>query len=239
MHVKIITDSASDIGPEQAAKMDVCVIPLTISFGEEEYLDGMTITHEAFYQRLTHCEALPTTSQITPHAFSAAFDRVLAEGDEAVVITLSGKLSGTLQSATIAAGEYGGRVEIVDSLSVSAGERVLVEYALLLRQTGLCASAIAQRLREARHRICLVALLDTLEYVVKGGRLSKAAGMAGSVLHIKPVVGLNDGALVVLGKAMGAKKSNNLLTQTIHSRGGIDFNMPYLLAYTGLDDSKL
>lgn len=238
MSVRIITDSASDMNAEQAAQKGVCVIPMTIRIDGEEYQDGVTITSEAFYRRLGECKSLPATSQITPHAFSETLGRVLCEGDEAVVITISGKLSGTVQSASIAAEEFGDRVQVVDSLNACAGERILVEYAVRLRDEGQSAKAIAEELLKARRRICLVALVDTLEYVIKGGRLSKAAGLAGTMLHVRPVVGIRDGALVVLGKAMGARKSNNLLTQTITARG-VDFSMPYMLAYTGLDDTKL
>ncbi len=239
MSVRIITDSASDLRVDQAAKRDICVIPMTIRMGDGEYLDGVTISSEEFYQRLEHCDVLPATSQITPHAYTDTFNRVLQEGDEAVVITISGKLSGTVQSAMIAAEEFGDRVHVVDSQNASAGQRILVEYALRLRDEGLGAKEIAAKLEAVRQRVCIVALLDTLEYVVKGGRLSKTAGMAGTVLHVRPVVGVEDGEVVVMGKALGAKKSNNLLTQTIAARGGVDFSMPYMLAYTGQDDSKL
>lgn len=219
--------------------MGLAVVPLTIWIDGEEYLDGVTITHEGFYERLKHCAGLPTTSQITPHAFAQTFQRELAEGDEAVVITLSNKMSGTCQSAAIAAEEYGGRVWVVDSRNVSAGERILVEYALQLRDRGMRAEAIARALESARGRIRVLALVDTLEYLIKGGRLGKAAGLAGAVLQIHPLLGVKDGEVTAFGKAYGTKKSRELLTQTLYAQGGVDFDMPYLFAYTGLDDDKL
>ena len=239
MSVKIITDSASDMTQLQAAERNLTVIPLTIRMDGEEYLDGVTLTKEAFYCRLPDCAALPTTSQIAPYAFTEVLNRELKEGDEAVIITISGKLSGTVQSALIAASEFDGRVQVVDSRNVCVGEQVLVEYALRLRDQGMGATAIAEQLQAMREQICLVALVDTLEYVIKGGRLSKAAGFAGTMLNVRPVVGVKDGELKVLGKALGAKKSNNLLTQTIHATGGIDFSLPLMLGYSGADDTKL
>lgn len=238
MRVNIITDSASDITPEQARQMDVSVLPMTVRMDGKEYLDGVTLSREEFYARLPLCKTLPTTSQITPHAFEEAFSAPGAE-EEAVVITISGKLSGTAQSALLAAKEHGGRIHVVDSLSACAGERVLVDYAVRLRGQGMGAEEIARELLRARERMCLVALVDTLEYVIKGGRMSRVAGVAGTMLRVRPVVGFRAGELTLLGKAIGAKKSNNLLTQIVHARGGIDFSMPLMLAYSGQSDEKL
>ena len=239
MSVKIITDSASDIRIDEATLLDITILPLKTNIDGVEYLDGVTITHEEFYEKLSSCKQLPTTSQLTPFEFETAYKDALQNHDEAVVITLSGKLSGTYQSACTAAMEYEGKVFVVDSENATVGQQLLVKYALRLRDRGLSAESIANELNEVKSRICLVALVDTLDYLVKGGRLSKTAGIAGSLLQIKPVLGVEDGEVKVLGKARGAKQSNNMLTETIAKKGGIDFSMPLVLAYSGNDDSLL
>lgn len=239
MSVKIITDSASDIRIDEATLLDITILPLKTNIDGVEYLDGVTITHEKFYEKLSSCKQLPTTSQLTPFEFETAYKDALQNHDEAVVITLSGKLSGTYQSACTAAMEYEGKVFVVDSENATVGQQLLVKYAISLRDRGLSAESIANELNEVKSRICLVALVDTLDYLVKGGRLSKTAGIAGSLLQIKPVLGVEDGEVKVLGKARGAKQSNNMLTETIAKKGGIDFSMPLVLAYSGNDDSLL
>jgi DegV family protein with EDD domain len=152
---------------------------------------------------------------------------------------LSSKLSGTFQSANIAAEEYGDKVHIVDSENVSLGQRALVEYALRLVEEGLDADAVVERLNRDKSRIRLVALLDTLEYLKKGGRISKAAALAGGLLSIKPVIAIQGGEVIICGKARGSRQGNNLLREQIKNAGGIDFEMPYVLGYTGLSDTLL
>lgn len=239
MSVKIITDSASDIRPDEAKQLGITVLPLKTNIDGVEYLDGVTITHEEFYQKLSSCKQLPTTSQLSPYEFECAYRDALETHDEAVVITLSGKLSGTAQSAFTAAQDFDGKVFVVDSENATIGEHILVSLALRLRDLGLSAEAIANELNRVKNRVCLVALVDTLDYLVKGGRLSKTVGFAGSLLQIKPVLGVEEGEVRVLGKARGAKQSSNMLTDTISKKGGIDFTMPLMLAYSGTDDSLL
>ena len=159
--------------------------------------------------------------------------------ESAVVITLSSKLSGTWQSAMIAAREYEDSVYVVDSRNVAIGAAILAKLALRLVDEGLGAREITERLEKEREKICLIAMLDTLEYLKKGGRISAAAAFAGGVLSIKPVVCIRDGEIVILGKARGSKQGNNLLVSEIRKTGGIDFTKPILLGYTGLDDTLL
>ncbi|MDE6640853.1 MAG: DegV family protein [Acetatifactor sp.] len=232
MGIHIITDSASDI--KASERENLTVIPLTITFGETEYQDGVTLTHKQFYEMLIESDTLPVTSQIPPFLFEETMKKAVAQGDEVIVITLSGKLSGTWQSAMIAAENYPGSVYVVDSENVSIGEHILVEYALRLIDQGLSASEIVKMLNLLKKRIRLVALLNTLEYLKKGGRISGAAALAGSLLSIKPVIAIQNGEVVVLGKARGSKQANNLIVEQIHTAGGIDFSMPYFLGYTGL-----
>lgn len=244
MSVRIITDSASDIMPDEYANLTV--LPLSISFGATTYSDGVDLTHERFYELLVEEDELPKTGQVNPYAFTQVFDEVVAAGDEAVVITLSSILSGTYQSALTAAAEVvdkgttnGDTIHVVDSRNVCVGERILVECALELAKQGITAAQIATELAELREHICVVGLLDTLEYLRRGGRISGAAGAVGELLSIKPVITVKDGEVAMLGKARGSKNGRNLLNEQVLQAGGIDFNMPLALGYAGLSDKLL
>ncbi len=239
MAVKIITDSASDITPDRASMLGVEVIPMTTVFGETEYLDGVTLTNREFFEKLIETDELPHTSQITPFQYEEAFKKALCPGDEAVYIAISSKLSGSCGGAAVAAEAFGGRVTVVDSENVSIGQQLLVLYALRLRDRGLSAGEIARTLKERRGDIRVLALLDTLEYLKKGGRISPTVAFAGGLLSIKPVVSVENGEVVLAGKARGSKNGNNLLMSFVEKSGGIDFDMPYMLAYSGLDDALL
>lgn len=236
MNTRIIVDSTTDLMPE--VKGRVSVVPLTVHFGDEEYIDGVTIDHKSFYEKLVETDVHPTTSQATPAAFMTEYEKVRAAGDSAVVITLSAKLSGTYQSAVIAATDFE-NIYVVDSASATIGAAVLTELALRYLDEGLEAKEIAARLEEEKKRILIVALLDTLEYLKRGGRISKTVAFAGAVLNIKPVIAVSDGEILVLGKARGSKMGNNLLEQEIEKAGGVDFSLPVLLGYTGLSDLLL
>ena len=233
MSVQIIVDSTVDM-PERM-KDRFRIVPLTVHFGAEEFIDGVTIDKHRFYERLVESDELPTTSQASPAAFDAIFSDVASVGDSAVVVTLASKFSGTYQSACIAAAEYD-NIYVVDSKSAAIGSGILAEYALECADKGMDAKTIAETLEKKRDEICLIALLDTLEYLKKGGRISKTVAFAGGLLNIKPVITVVDGEIQVIGKARGSKQGNNLLVQKIHESGGIDFSLPILLGYTGLTD---
>lgn len=236
MKTRIIVDSTVDLMPEIADR--VYVVRLTVNFGEEEFIDGITISHKSFYEKLVESNVLPTTSQASPDAFAQAFEEAKAAGEAAVVITLSSKLSGTYQSAVIAAEDYE-NIYIVDSTSATVGSSILAEMALRLLDEGLSAKEIAEKLEEEKGKIRLIALVDTLEYLKKGGRVSRAVAFAGAVLNIKPVISVVDGEIHMLGQARGSKNGNNLLVQEIQKAGGVDFSKPVLLGYTGLSDALL
>ena len=236
MNVELIVDSTVDV-PEHI-RSRLTVVPLTIHFGQEEYLDGVTMDKHRFYERLVESDVLPTTSQASPAAFDREFRRVRCSGGSAVVLTIAAGLSGTYQSACIAAAEYD-NIYVVDSRSAAIGAGILAEYALECVQQGMDAHAIAETLAKKREKVCLVALLDTLEYLKKGGRISKTVAFAGGLLNIKPVITVVDGEIQLIGKARGSKQGNNLLVQKIHESGGIDFSMPLLLGYSGLSDALL
>ena len=235
--VWIITDSASDITDNN--REELIILPINITFGEEEFQDGVTLTHRMFYEKLIESDELPVTSQVPPFTFEEIYRKVKAQGDRAIVITLSSKLSGTWQNANLAAQEYEDTVKVVDSENASIGQRALVEYALRLIEKGLSYEEILERLETDKSRIRLIALLDTLEYLKKGGRISKAAALAGRLLSIKPVIAIQGGEVAILGKARGSRQGNNLLAEQIRQTGGIDFEMPFVLGYTGFSDVML
>lgn len=236
MSVRIIVDSTSDVTPE--VKPRVLTVPLTIRFGTQEYVDGVTITNRQFYEKLIESDELPTTSQAGPDAFAQVFKQLRDAGDTAVVITVASRLSGTYQSACIAAQDYP-EVHVVDGKTVAIGTAILAELALQLADEGLTADEIAARIEEERENVRLIAMLDTLEYLKRGGRISKTVAFAGGLLSIKPVVAIRDGEIQVIGKARGSKQGNNLLMQEIHNAGGVDFTRPLMLGYTGLSDLLL
>ena len=237
MPVKIIVDSTADLRPQIADR--VKIVRLTIRFGDQEYIDGVTIDSHKFYEMLVESDELPTTSQATPFAFEEAFREAVEAGFDVVCITCTAKLSGTHQSAMIAAEEFPGKVFVVDSQSIALGSAILTEYALQLQDKGLSAEDIAWKLMQKREKVRLIAMLDTLEYLKKGGRISKTVAFAGGMLNIKPVICIENGEIKVLGKARGSRQGNNLLVQEIQKAGGVDFKKPLLLGYTGLSDTLL
>lgn len=236
MSIKIIVDSTSDLLPH--IKKRVKIVPLTVHFGNEEYIDGVTIDHRTFYEKLIETDVLPTTSQATPGAFQKAFEEIKDSGDEAIVITVSSSLSGTHQSATIAAEEFK-NIYIVDSETAAIGGGILAELALKYVDKGFTAKEIVAKLEEEKKNIVVIALVDTLEYLKKGGRISKTLAFTGAVLNIKPVLAINGGKILMLGKARGSKQGNNLLVQEIEKANGINFSKPILLGYTGISDALL
>lgn len=236
MSVRIIIDSTADVTPDVFRQ--VWVVPLTVHFGEAEYVDGVTITHREFYEKLVESDVMPQTSQATPAQFDDLYRQVAAAGDSAVVITLASQLSGTYQSAAMAAADYE-NIHVIDSGTAAIGTGILTELALQLVDSGMDAGAIARELETQKKRIRLVALLDTLEYLKRGGRISKTVAFAGGLLNLKPVLAIQDGQIQMLGKARGSRQGNNLLVSQIREAGGVDFQKPVLLGYTGLSDALL
>ena len=236
MKVQIIVDSTVDMA--EHSRSACRVVPLTVHFGEESFIDGVTLNKQDFYRRLAEGGALPTTSQATPAAFQSVFDEVTRAGDSAVVITLASQFSGTYQSACIAAEDYE-NIYVVDSRTAAIGSGILAEYALRCAEQGMEAGALAALLEKKREDVRLFALLDTLEYLKRGGRISKTVAFAGGLLNIKPLITVEDGEVLVVGKARGAKQGMALLTEKLLSDGGINFDLPILLGYSGTDASNL
>lgn len=239
MSVKLIIDSASDISEKEAKELGITMLPMEVRFGSEEFLDGVNLTPKQFYNRLIESAELPKTSQINPYRFEEEFEKTVSNGDEAVVITISSKLSGTYRSACESAKKFEGKIYVVDSLNACIGERLLSQYAIKLIKEDLTASEIANKLNEVKSKINVLAMLNTLKYLKKGGRISAVTAFAGEVFSIKPVVGIINGEVKMVGKAMGSKKGNNLLNSLVEKKGGIDFSMPYGVVWSGIDDTIL
>lgn len=237
MSLRIIIDSGSDILPQEASELGLIHLPLKVVFDGVEYQDSVNLSHREFYEKLIESDALPTTCQITPAEYADALAN--CGNDDVLIITLSGKLSGTYQSACIASEDYDGNIAVVDSESVALGERLIVLRAVAMRDEGKSLAQIYEALNEEKKRLRLMALLDTLEYLKKGGRISKTVAFAGAMLSIKPVVAVENGEVVMAGKARGSRQGNNLLRELILKGKGIDFSMPYCLAYSGLSDALL
>lgn len=236
MGIRIIVDSTADLTPQVRER--VAVVPLTVHFGEQVFVDGVDITGYQFYEMLETSSVLPTTSQASPYAFSAAFGQAVADGEEVIAIVVSSKLSGTYQSAIIAAEDYSGKVHVVDSRNIAIGSAILVEYALRLVDEGKSVAEIVELLNQQRDRVRLMAVVDTLEYLQRGGRLSKTAAIAGGILSIKPIIALEDGEIKVLAKGRGVKQAVSLLNQEI-AKAGRDETLPALLGYTGTSAEQL
>lgn len=154
MAIRIITDSTADFTRDEAAQLGIEIVPLKTRFGDEEYIDGVTISPREFYEKLVESDVMPSTSQPSPAEFEATYDKVLAGGDEAVVITISGELSGTYQSAVIAAEKYPGRIAVVDSRSASIGAQILVRRAVQLAESAGCGGTCPRTSGGARARLC-------------------------------------------------------------------------------------
>jgi len=236
MRVRIIVDSTADLPP--AVQRKVAVVPLTVHFGNEEFIDGVTIDHHTFYEKLVNGTALPSTSQAAPAAFEEQFRRVSEAGDSAVVITLASQLSGTYQSAVIAAEGYE-NIHVLDSGTVAIGTGILVQQALKMADAGLDAHTIVTLLEAEKRDIRVMAVVDTLEYLKRGGRISKTVALAGSLLNVKPVLAISDGEIQMLSKARGIKQAFTFLNAEVEKAGGIDLTRPVMLGYTGLSDCQL
>ncbi len=235
--IRIITDSASDIPQNNA--YGITVLSMSIRFGDTEYKDGVDLTSKEFYEKLIESDELPATSLISPGTFEQAYKAAIDSGEKVVAITVSSNLSGTYQSAALAALEYPDDVYVVDSKNVTVGENIVVLLAAELMKKGLSAKEIAEQLDKAKEKIHVLAVLDTLEYLKKGGRISSAVAFVGGALNLKPVVAIKEGKVEMIGKARGSKNANNYLIKEIENTCGVDFAKPLCLGYAGLNDTLL
>ena len=239
MSFRIVTDSASDMPQETAKKLGVTVMPIHTRFGEEEYLDGVTLKPDEFFKKLVETGEVPRTSQITPFEFGQEFKKWVECGEEVLCITMSAGVSGTWQSACTAAGEFGDKVIVIDSRQFCISLYVLVEFACRLRDEGKSLQETAAAVEEAKKRVHVISVFATLEYLKLGGRISSAAAVAGSILSIKPVITINEGVVDVIARARGSKKANSMLVEFIDKVGGVDMSMPHCLGFIGFSDEVL
>lgn len=237
--IKILIDSASDIEQAEAENLGIELLPMEIRFGEESFFDGVNLSHKQFFEKLIESNDFPKTSQINEFRWGEAFEKLTKNGDKVIAITISSKLSGTYSCAKSAAKRFSGQVYVIDSLNAATGERILCDYALRLIKEGDDVENIVNKLNEKKKKIQVIAVVDTLKYLRKGGRISGVAALAGEMLSVKPVVSVIDGEVKLVGKAIGSRRSNNLLVQLVKKCGGIDFSMPYGLMYSGLSDEVL
>ena len=212
--IQIVTDSTCDLDQAAANALGIHIIPLTLHFGERSYIDGVTLDRETFYEMLSQAGQLPTTSQLNPMDILDSVSPLLEKGDDVVGIFLSSRLSGTFQSASIAAAmSESSRFYLVDSQNVTFGLALLVTIACRLRDEGKTADEITEALERLKSRVRLIAAVDTLKYLQMGGRISAASAVMGNILGINPLVGVVDGAVEALGKARGKKSAfRHLLT---------------------------
>lgn len=238
--ISIITDSGSDITQDEAKKLNIKVLPICTTIDGKEYLDGIDLSHKEFYDLLESSKSFPKTTQVNVYKYQEAFREEIEKGNTVLCITIGSKLSGCYQSANIAMSSFSDKVFIIDSNNVSVGERNVVLLALSLINNGLTdINELVKKINEEIKDLCILASLDTLDYLQKGGRISKSKALLGNLFMIKPVVSVIDGKVELIGKAKGYKNAHNLLKKFVNDMGGIDFSRPLSLGYSGNDDTLL
>lgn len=239
--IRIVTDSASDLDYERASELGVYCLPLTVSFGEESYKENVDISKEEFYKKLVEGSTdFPKTSQVSPYAFEQVFQKAKEKGDDIIAILLSTGLSGTYQSGLIAEKNIfykeEGRCHIIDSRTASAGEQLLVEYAAFLRDQGDTAEKIVQKVQALRPRQRLIACVNTLEYLHKGGRISKAAAAIGTIIHVKPILTIRrNGVPEIINRVRGNHKAIAYILDCL-KRDQPDEKYPIYIMYSYSDE---
>ncbi len=231
--VRIITDSAADFEPAELSAKNIICVPMKINFGGEEYTENVNLTKSEFYELLASGEDFPKTSQPAPFDFEQVLERIKSDGDEAVIITISSALSGTYQNAFLVKNmlDYDG-CYVVDSLSATAGQRVLVEHAVKLRDEGKSAAEIAEEITHLRERVEIYACIDTLEYLYKGGRISHTSYTVGSFVNIKPMITVSrEGRVEVPAKALSMRKGIKNICARLE-KVKPDTNYPMYLVYS-------
>lgn len=232
MGITIITDSTAEILPAEAKSRNLVVLPIKTVFEDGVYRDGVDLMPEEFYEKQASAKTLPSTTQPSPFEFEELFSEAVNRGDSVIALLIAGTLSGTVQSANMAKGNIEGEIYVIDSECTTVSLRLLVEHALELREKGCSAVEIVTAVEKAKKRIKLFAYVDTLEYLKKGGRISKTAAFAGSLLDVKPLIYLRDGELGVKSKVRGLKNAQKEVIR-LAQEDGIDTEMPVALGYSG------
>lgn len=238
MGIKLVVDSSSEITQEESKKMGVYCLPLTVSFEEDMFRDGVDLSYDKFYDKLSEYESLPKTSQVTPYLYEEAFKEILSNGDIPVAITLSSEISGTYNSAILASNQFDEEIHIIDSLTTSCALKLIIKYALSIIDKYDDPVEFVNEIEKIKKKAKIFYLLDTLEYLYKGGRLSKFSALAGSILSIKPIISFDDsGKVVMVSKSRGWKKGISLLSDLVKESGEIDEKLGVILSYSGKDSS--
>ena len=231
--IQIIIDSSSDYTMEEIKEKNLTLVPLTVTIDGTSYIDCITHERDEFYERLKTCQEIPKTSQPSPEAFLKVFENAKANNDDVICILLSSALSGTCQSAHLAKNmaDYD-RIHIIDSLSVASGLKLMADYALDLIADGCSVEEIVNKVEHMKSRVRIFAALDTLEYLYKGGRLSKSSAAIGTLARLKPIITINEeGKIEVVGKAIGKQKAiSGLLSQL--EKYAPDEHFPFTTLYT-------
>ena len=229
--VRIITDSAADFSPQELEQLKIACIPLKVMFDDTEYEENINLSKDQFYELLLSSQNLPKTSQASPQVLMDLFEDAHAKNEEAIYITLASPLSGTYQTAVMTRTmlDYD-TCHVFDSRNVTGGQRILVEYAVKLRDEGKSAAEILEALEDVRDRIVLFACIDTLEYLYKGGRISQTVYKLGTLANIKPVISIEvDGTIAIPAKAMGMRKGMDILCKHLQNP---DPEFPVYAMYT-------
>lgn len=233
MAIHIITDSAADYSAQEIERRGITCIPMSVSFGDEHYMDGVNLTKEEFFEKLVSQPIFPKTAQPSPMAFMEQFKKAKETGDTVIAILISSELSGTLQAATMAKDmlEYD-KIYIVDSKSVTLGMRILIDRALVLREQGKSAEEIINELENLRGRIRIYAGLDTLEYLYKGGRLTRGEATVGNLVNLKPMVTVTQqGNVELCGKQIGIRHVYKQLAKIVREDAP-DMEYPIYFVYS-------
>ena len=218
--VRILTDSAADFEPQELQQLNITCIPLRIMMGDQEFEENVNLSKPQFFELLAQLEGAPKTSQASPQILIDLFRDARAAGDEAVYITLSSALSGTHQTAQMICEDEGGDCcYVVDSRNATGGQRLLVEYAVRLRDQGKSAREIIAGVESIRDKIVLYACIDTLEYLYKGGRISQTVYKLGTMAQVKPIIRVSpEGKIEVPSKAMGMRKGVDMLAKRLEQQ---------------------
>lgn len=231
--IRLLVDSAADFSQEEIKEQAIEMVPLKVLMHEREYLDGIDLFHDDFYEELVHSQAFFKTSQPSPQAFLKVFEQVKQQGDTLICILISSGLSGTFQSARLAKSmvEYE-NIYLIDSLSATAGIRILVEKAQTMIQEGKQAQDIVSCLEELKQHIQILAVVDTLEYLSRGGRVSKTVATIGEMANIKPLITVDSqGKVEVIGKRPGIIRATSQLIKTLETVE-VDLEYPMYSLYT-------
>jgi DegV family protein with EDD domain len=239
--IHLVTDSTSDISPADALILGVSVVPLIVRFGNEQFRDGVDIDADQFYTKLEHSDIHPTTSQPSPDAFATLYKTLLADpADQVVGLHISAKLSGTLQSATLAAQDFDrSRIRLVDTESVSGGLQLLVRAALDDIKAGDDAALVAEKATKRASKVTILVLLDTLTYLHRGGRIGRAQAFVGGLLNVKPLIAVRDGEVVPVARPRSRSKGIDLIVEQVRGcaplRGLAEFHAAAAESMTELE----